>query len=163
MSLDSIPDVHNGHIMVDGRLVSAKHERLVLAIKDYEPELDVMWIPPEKRSEGEAAFAIIHSAPGNKPYILFYVLTDEEFDERVLQRIIYNDQRRSGEQQYTELEAWEIAQKAVQKQEWLDRMEEANDIAAHILRTPLNTYKVNDNLVIKEGIPFNAAKFLKDN
>src|SRR5690349_11077360 len=161
MSLDRVPDIHNGHLMIDGRLVSARIERIVLAIKDYEPELEVTWIPPQKRSEGEAAFAIIHNAPGNAPYILFYIQTEEEFDERVLYRIIANDQR-NGEHTYSELEAAEMTQKLVQEQEWLDRMEEANDIAAHILRTPLNTYKVNDNFIVKDGIPFNAAKFLKD-
>ncbi len=156
-----IPDLHRGHVMVDGQLVSADIERVVLAIKDYEPELEVKWIPPQQRTPEEPAFAIIHNAPGNKPYVLFYVQTEEEFDMRVLQRIIYNDQRKTGTQQYSELEAIEAAQKLLQKQEWLDRMEEANDIAAHILKTPLNTYKVNDNLIIKEGIPFNAAEWLK--
>jgi len=154
--------IHNSHIMVDGQFVNAKVERVVLAIKDYEPELEVKWVPPQARSEGEAAFAIIHNAPGNKPYILFYVQNEEDFDERVLARIIYNDQRKTGQQQYSEVEAAEAAIKAVQHQEYLDMMEEAHDIAAHVLRTPLNTYKVNDNLIIKDNVPFNAAR-LKDN
>lgn len=160
--MDTIPDLHKGHIVVEGVFVNADVHRVVQAIKDYEPELDVRWIPPAQRTEQEPAFAIIHDAPGNKPYVLFYVQSEAEFDMRVLQRIIYNDQRQTGQQQYSELEALETAQKLIQQQEWQDRMEEANDIAAHILRTPLNTYKVNDNFIIKDGIPFNAAKFLKD-
>jgi hypothetical protein len=144
--------------MVDGQFVSAKVERIVLAIKEYEPELEVKWIPPSaRRAETEPAFAIIHNAPGNKPYVMFYVQKEEDFDERVLQRIIYNDQRATGTQQYSELEALEAAAAMVVKQEWLDEMEEAADIAAHVLRSPLNTYKVNDKLIIKEGIPFNVA------
>lgn len=154
--------IHNSHIMVDGQFVSAKIERVVLAIKDYEPELEVKWIPPQHRKEGESAFAIIHDAPGNKPYVLFYVPTEEEFDERVLLRIIHNDQR-NGKHKLSEFEAAEEAVKLVQKQEWLDQMEEAHDIAAHVLRTPLNTYKVNDNLIVKEGIPFNAARLNRAN
>lgn len=150
--------VHNSHIMVDGQFVSAKAERIVLAIKEYERTIEVKWIPPGNRSPGEAAYAIIHNEPGNKPYVMFYVQNDEDFDERVLQRIIYNDQRKTGKQQYSELEAWEASQKLVQEQEFLDALEEMHDVAAHIIRTPLNTYKVNDNLVIKDGIPFNAAK-----
>lgn len=158
MAQDTIPDIHNGHLMIDGQLISARIERVVLAIKDYEPELEVKWIPPQNRSEGEAAFAIIHNAPGNKPYILFYVPTEDEFDERVLARIIYNDQRATGQQQYSELVAAEKAREAVIKQEQLDRMEEAADIAAHILKSPLNTYRINPNFVVKDGIPFNAAE-----
>lgn len=151
--------LHNSHKMIDGRFVSAKHSQLVQAIKEYEPELEVKWIPPEHRTEGEAAFAIVHDAPGNAPYVLFYVKTEEEFDERVLARIIYNDQRATGGQQYTELEAAEQAVKRMEQQEFLDMLEEQSDIAAHVIRSPLNTYKVNDNLVIKDGIPFNAANF----
>ena len=145
-------DLHNSHIMVDGQFVSAKVERIVLAIKEYEPTLDVKWIPPGQRSEGESAFAIIHDAPGNKPYVMFYVKDEEDFDERVLMKIIANDQR-NGTQKYTDLEAFEETQKRMQHQEYLDRMEEANDIAAHVFRSPLNKYKVNDKLTIKDGIP----------
>ena len=150
-------DIHNAHVMVDGHLVSAKAQRVVHAIKDYCYEIEVKWIPPAQRKEGEAAFAIIHDAPGNAPYVMFYVVDDADFDERVLHRIIRNDQR-NGKAVLGELEAWEEAQKRIKHQEYLDQMEEAADIAAHILRTPLNTYKVNDNLVIKDGIPFNSAR-----
>ncbi len=153
-----IPDIHNGHLMIDGQLVSAKAERVVLAIKDYCDEIEVKWIPTGQRKPNEPAYAIVHDAPGNAPYVMFYVQNDEDFDERVLHRIIANDQR-NGKALLSELEAWETAQKLVHKQVELDRMEEANDIAAHILKTKLNTYKVNENLIIKDGIPFNAAKF----
>jgi hypothetical protein len=156
-----IPDLHKGHVVVDGQFVNADVHRVVQAITDYEPELEVKWIPPGQRGENEPAFSIWHNAPGNKPYILFYVQDESEFDMRQLQRIIYNDQRATGAQSYSELEALETAQKLVQEQEWLDKMEEASDIAAHILKTPLNTYKVNDNLVIKSDIPFNAADWLR--
>lgn len=149
-------DIHNSHIMVDGQFVSAKAERIVLAIKDYEPELEVKWIPPGRREEGDAAYAIVHNPPGGKPYIMFYVQTDDEFDERVLYRIIYNDQRKMGTQQYSEVEAWEETQKRLAKQEELDRLEEAADIAYHVFKSPLNTYRVNKDLVIKDGVPFNA-------
>lgn len=147
--MSSAVDLLNSHIFVDGQLVSAKIERLVRAIKDYEPQLKVKWIPPSERSEGQAAFAIIHDAPGNAPYVLFYVQTEEEFDERVLLKIIANDQR-NGKRQMTDLEAWDEAQQRIQKQEFLDKMEEANDIAAHVFRSHLNTYKVNDQLTIRE-------------
>lgn len=142
-------DLTQSHVFVDGHLVSAKVERIVRAIKDYEPELDVKWVPTAARSEGQAAFAIIHDAPGNAPYVLFYVKSEEEFDERVLYRIIHNDQR-NGKTSLSELEAWEEAQKRVSQQAFLDQMEEANDIAAHVFRSHLNTYKVNDDLIIRD-------------
>lgn len=146
----------NAHLMIDGQVVSAKISRIVEAIHDYEPALEVKWIPEHKRKEGDAAFAIIYNPPGADPYILFYVPKEEDFDERVLRKIIINDQR-NGKTSISDLEAWEESQRLLKKQEYLDQLEEAHDIAAHILKSPLNTYKVNDNLVVKDGIPGNAA------
>ncbi len=141
-------DLQNSHVMVDGQFVSAAIERVVLAIKEYEPTLEVKWIPPAQRTEGMAAFAIIHDAPGNKPYVLFYVPTEEEFDERVLKKIIANDQR-INPQGFSELEAWEQTHKLIERQKYLDKIEEANDIAAHVLRSPLHEYKVTKNHKIR--------------
>lgn len=148
--------LENAHLMLDGQVVSAQVSRVVEAIKDYEPDLEVKWIPPHARKEGDAAFAIIYAPPGHDPYVLFYVPKEEDFDERVLRKIILNDQR-NGESSWSEYSAWEESQRLLKRQEYLDQVEQANDIAAHILRSPLNTYKVNDSLIIKDGIPMNAA------
>lgn len=149
-------NLRDAHVMVDGSVVSAKVQRVVEAIREYEPELDVKWIPPEARREGQAAFSIIHDSPGNSPYVLFYVNTEEEFDNRVLYKIIANDQR-NGKMTYDEVESWETTQKLIQQQVERDKQEQDIDIAYHLLKTKKNTYKVNDKLIVKEGIPFNVA------
>lgn len=147
----------NAHVMQGGHLVSAEISRVIEAIRQYEPELDVEWVPPAARREGQAAFAIVHRPRGGEEYILFFVKDESEFDERVLRRIIYNDQR-SGKQVYSEFAAAERARELVQKQKHADELEQAADVAAHILRSRKNTYKVDDDLIIKDGIPFNVAK-----
>jgi hypothetical protein len=152
-------------IVVGDHFVSEKIERIVLAIKDYEPNLEVKWLPPEARRDRQTdtilpAFEIVYHAPDGQSQTLFYVKDETEFDERVLHRIIVNDQR-NGKVNWSEFTAWEETQKRIGKQAYLDMMEEAEDLAEHILRTHLNTYKVTPNLIIKEGIPFNAAH-LKD-
>lgn len=154
----STPDLHNAHKFVDGRLISVKIQRVVDAIRDYEPELDVKWIPPEARTNRQLdpAFCVVHNPVGRPSYIMFYV-REEDFDERVLYRIIYNDQR-NGKQNYDEFSAWEETQKRLQHQEYLDKLEEAQDIMEHALKTKLNTYRINPDLVIQDGIPFNVAR-----
>jgi len=152
-------------VVVDGVFVSEKIERIVLAIKDYEPRLEVKWLPPQAREDKQTgvtlpAFEIIYHAEDGLSQTLFYVKDEEEFDERVLARIVYNDQRKSSTS-WTELTAWEETRKLIAKQAYLDEMEEAQDLAEHIIKTHLNTYKVNDGLIIKDGVPFNAAN-LKD-
>lgn len=149
-------DAH--HVVIDGQFVNADVERVVLAIKDYEPEIEVQWLPVGARDENQPAFKIVHNDPRNGPFTLMYVKDESEFDMRVLKRIIANDQR-NGKVTLSEFEAWEEANKLIEKQKYLDQLEEANDIAAHVLRSPLNNYKVNEDLVIKDGIPFNAKGY----
>lgn len=140
----------------DGRLVSAKVAQVIDAIRDYAPEIDVKWVPPEVRRSDQAAFQIWFNPPGEPPYCFMHVKTEEEMDARVLQRIIAGDQR-NGELKYSEVEAAEEAAKRIAFQRWADERDEQIDIMYHILRSPLNTYKVSDDLVIKDGIPFNVA------
>jgi hypothetical protein len=136
-------DLDLSHIVVEGQFVSAKVSRIVQAIREYSDELEVQWVPPTAREEGVAAYKIRHNPPGGMSYTLFHVKNDEDFDERVLARIIANDQR-TRPVQLSELEAWEEAQRRCKHQEFLDALEEANDKAAFALRTPLHTYTMPD-------------------
>lgn len=152
----------DGYTITEGQLVSDRVQRIVMAIMDYSPELRVDWIPDRQaQAENRPQFKIVHAPPSGEEFILFFVKNEEEFDERVLLRIIQNDQGATGQQTLSEFEAAEATKKLIEKQVYLDAMEEAEDIAAHILKTHKNTYVVNKDLVIKDGIPFNAAK-LKD-
>lgn len=146
----------NGYEYRDGRLVSAKVSRIVEAIKDYEPNLDVQWIPPEARQGNQSAFVITYSPVGGRPYALFHVKTEEEFDERVLRKIIANDQR-NGQVKVSDFEAWERSRELVARQEWRDQVEQMNELAASILKSNKSKYKVNDNLVISADSPVNVA------
>lgn len=152
-----IHSIIGGHEIINGEFVNQKVSQVVQAIKEYDPEIEVQFIPERARTNGQAAYRIIHHPLGAEPYIMFHVRRDEDMDFRILQRIIVNDQRH-GTVTLSEYEAWEAAQKAVAHQAWLDHLEESNDIAAHVLKTHKNTYKVNDDLVIKEGTPHNTAK-----
>lgn len=148
----------NGYTITGGQLVSERVQRIVMAIQEYEPEIEVQWIPDRQAdAEGTPQFKIVHHQPDGHDFILFHVKNEEEFDERVLLRIIQNDQRNT-QVTLSEFEAWEQAQKLIEKQVYLDMMEEAADITAHALATHKNTYKVNNDLTIKEGIPFNANR-----
>lgn len=155
------------YIPAGDHFVNARVERIVQAIKDYEPELDVEWTPPAARviqeDEGETtreipAFKIVHKPLGGHPMTLFFVKSEEEFDERVLMRIIQNDQRR-GQVKLSDYEAWEAAQKRVRDVEEQDRNEEMFDLIQHVLRTNKSKYVISSELVIKDNIPMNALRF----
>lgn len=133
----------------DGHFVNSRVQQVCQAIHEYEPELNVLFVPEAQRREGEAAYKIVHTPVGGQTYILFTVRRDEDFDHRVLQRIIANDQRH-GKTPLTEYEAWEQSQRLIETQKAREQMEEANDIAYHVLRTHKNVYKVNDKVTIRD-------------
>lgn len=149
-------NLQDSYSIIEGQLVSDKIERVVLAIKEYEPRIDVQWIPDRGRSPETPAFKIVYRDDDGDEFILFYVKTEEEFDARVLQRIIVNDQR-NGKVTLSEYEAWEQAQQAIARQQYLDELEATADVVAHVLKTKKNDYRVSKDLRIKEGIPFNVA------
>lgn len=143
-------------IYLDGQFVSERISQVVQAIREYSPELDVEWCPPNLRQLGQAAFKIIHRPDGGAPYVIFHVNTEEEFDARVLKRIIAGDQR-NGQTTYSDLEAAEEAAKRVAHQRWVDELEEAHEIAQAVMKSNKSTYKVSDDLIIKDYLPGNHA------
>jgi len=136
-------------VVIDGQFVSERVHRIVAAIQEYSPELMVQWIPPGARNDEQAAFKIVHYPLGEKPYVVFHVKNEDEFDERILARIIAGDQR-NGRVTYSDIEASEKARQLLDKQKFLDAIEEANDIAHHVFRSHKTTYKVSKDLTIKD-------------
>lgn len=145
-------------IVLDGQFVSQRVAQVVEAIRDYSPEIEVQWIPPAARGPEQDAFRVMHYPPGGEPYVIFHVKDESEFDARVLKRIIAGDQR-NGKVTLSEVEAAEEAARLIARQRVLDEQEEAIDKMYHILRSPLNTYKVDKDTIIKDGIPFNAKGY----
>lgn len=145
-------------VVVDGQFVSERVSQVIEAIREYSPEIEVQWVPPAARDADTAAFRIMHFPPGGDPYVIFHVKDESEFDARVLKRIIAGDQR-NGAITYGEIEAAEKAAELVAKQRWMDERDETIDKMRSILRSPLNTYKLDKDITIKDGIPFNAKGY----
>jgi hypothetical protein len=82
-------------------------------------------------------------------------MTSDTQEFIVLKDLIAGDQR-NGKIKYSEIEAAEEAAKRVAFQKWQDQRDEAIDIMHHVFNSRKNTYVVNKDLVIKDGIPFNA-------
>ena len=143
--------------VIDGQFVSQRVSQVVEAIREYDPCIEVQWVPVSVREEGQAAFRLIYNPPNDVPYVMWHVKTEEEFDHRVLQKIMVNDQK-NGQHSYDEFEAAMNAKERIAKQAWLDSLEEQHELAASILKSRKSSYKVNDDLIIKDGIPFNAAR-----
>jgi hypothetical protein len=133
MDLIDLPVPH-----VDGRFVSGRVSRIIELIREYSPNLDVKWIPPDARQNGEAAFIITEKTTNGREVIAFSVQTEDEFDERVLGRIIAADTNKNDVE--GRIEANNAAVRAVQCKRYQEWLEEQLEVAKSVLRSPKDTY-----------------------
>jgi len=125
--------------MSDGSWVSPRVARVAEIIADYDPRLEVRWLPRDKRLAGDAAFQIVEHTRDGHEVVAFTVASEAEFDERVLERIFLADNARADVQ--GRLEAHNAAVRAMELKKALEADEEARDIAATVFASPLNTYR----------------------
>jgi hypothetical protein len=138
-------DLHNSY-MYDadcGYFISEEHRIIAEIIQDYNPDLYLMWIPPDKRDLNDTEpFAIVHMPPGKSQYVVRRC-KDSEVDVRLLEWLWSNDQARGGTDILGRLEAHEAAKKAMQLKRDQEKLDAAQDIALSIIKSPLNAYKHN--------------------
>lgn len=122
----------------DGRWVNADFERLARNIQEYDPALELRWIPPENRTrEDKKPYCIVDTRTGT------VVLHAGELDTppEILTRLYLADDN-SGNV-LDRIEAHNLAIKNLQMQEWNDQREEMRDQAKFLLYTPLHWVKFN--------------------
>lgn len=111
-----------------GRALNAEHNRIAELVKEYDPYLELAWVPPENRKINEKhPFAIVHRPPGLEPYIAMR-LREDEVDHRVLGRLYAVDNGHGNV--LTELEAEEKARRDVLARKTEDDRAEAREMAA---------------------------------
>lgn len=126
----------------DGRWISDRVSRIVEIINDYDPSIVVEWVPPDQRQLGDPAFRLMEVRDDNKRFVMFYVQTEAEFNESVLERIFQSDAAKNGFSLST-IDAKNDALKAIKLKAQMEELDEANDLAATILKSPLHKFRHN--------------------
>lgn len=126
----------------DGHWISERVSRIVEIIKDYDPNIDVQWIPSEERLSRDPEFRLVTLDNLGKPYIMFFVDNEEKFNESVLARIFQSDQG-ANPLKLNAIEAHNAAIKAVKMKEKMDELQEAHALARSIWKSPKSKYKHN--------------------
>ena len=115
-----------------GAAISAEHLRIAEIINDYDPTLELVWIPPKDRNAFVKPFGVRHNPPGREPYMVFY-LTESEVDYKIISRLFMGDNSKSDV--VKQVEADEAALRLVNYKREMDAMEEAQDMASWALKT----------------------------
>lgn len=119
-----------------GYFVSEKHARIAEIINDYDPTLELAWIPPDKREPGDKPFAVVHRPLGQPDYVVCYA---DDCDERLLARVFSMDSDKHNV--FDEIQTHNQAVEALRLKKDMEDREEAHELAASILRSPKSVYK----------------------
>lgn len=122
----------------DGRWVNADFERLARIVQDYDSELELRWIPPDKRTrEDKKPFIVVDKRTETA------VLHASEFDSpvEILTRLFLGDGTKNNT--LADIEAHNRAVEAMNMKHWLDEREDLMDQANFLVGSPINTVRFN--------------------
>lgn len=132
------------HLVYDrdsGSFISSKLQRLAEIIQDYDPSLELRWIPPNMRtSEDSKPYVIIHNLGNGRSYSVMH-FDDLTEPEQVLARIFEGDNRQGNV--LASVEANNAAIEAFRLKERMDQAEEAKDMTAFLLDPARSNNYVN--------------------
>jgi hypothetical protein len=121
-----------------GHFVSSKIQRLAEIVKDFDPNLELRYIPPSMRTSADTRpYCIVHSMPGKNPYTVMY-FTEMDSPEDILARIFAGDNKNGDV--LRKMEAKEAAQNAFRYKEQLDQMMERHDQMHFLMTNRSNNY-----------------------
>lgn len=129
-----------------GYFLSDKHRHIAEILKDYNPDLSLVWIPNDKRTAADAGkeFAVMHRRAG-KDYVVFYI-DKNQLDERVLHRVIESDMSRNDI--LSRLQVQETVAEMMRLKQQEEISAERRDKVATILRSPLHTFRAESGRII---------------
>lgn len=123
----------------DGRWVSEHYERLARVVKDYDPQFELRWIPPEHRAtpEDRKNCYVIWDTYTNSA-----VLHAGELDtpESILGRLFDSDNKHGNVLE--RIDAHNAAIEALRMKEKLDAAEERQDYISWLIGTKKNYIKL---------------------
>lgn len=130
----------------DGRWISDRVSRIVEVIHDYDPSIEVQWVPPEERELGDPVFRLMELRPNGQKFIMFYIQDENAFDESVLARIFQSDATKN-KLTLSAIDAHNDAVRALKLKKQMEELDEAHDLAKTILKSPLHTFRHNGMVI----------------
>lgn len=130
-----------GAVLLDNAgTLSQTHERVARLLKDYNPELELQYIPEKDRGAFDAKpFRVVHNS-ANGVYIIGHFAA-KDVNETLVAHVFKHDRKNTDV--LSDLEAEEAAREALLMREALDRHEEREDFGRSLLKSPLHTYRHN--------------------
>lgn len=139
--MSRIPLLSDGSIYFpdeNGNFVSENQRRIGEILNDYDPTLQLQWIPPGARNEKDEPFRVVHFPPNRSPYL---ICTAQEADERLLAKVFQADAKNRSGSAITFIDAYNSAIQIANAKKMEEKRNEAHELAASILRSPKIHYR----------------------
>lgn len=127
----------NFYFPIDGHFVSQTQVRINEILQDYDPNLQLQWIPPGERSAQEAAFRVVCFPPGRPAYL---ICVADEVDERLLAKVFEADQQNSPNK-LSFMDNYNKALELSRMKQAEEQRQEDHELAASILRSNKSSYR----------------------
>ena len=136
----------DGHIYFpsnDGKTwISEKQRRVNEILQDYDPKLQLQWIPPGRRNEKDEPFRVVCFPPNGRPYL---VCTAPEADERLLATIFAADQKKRPGNLLTWLDNYNAAKEIYNAKINHERRQEQHEMAKAVIRNNKSSYLIRND------------------
>lgn len=112
--------------------LTAEAQRLVDILHDFDPTLELRWIPPETRTVFDTKpFAIIQYSDDHPDGFYFVMhLAEDELDHRILARLF-----KARNFSLSDLEAEETAMRAMKLKEEMDSLADAHEFGKFVMQS----------------------------
>lgn len=143
--MGAIDLTNDGHIYFpsnDGKTwISEKQRRINEILQDFDPKLQLQWIPPGRRNEKDEPFRVVCFPVNGRPYLICTAL---EADERLLATVFQSRQKNGGKGLLTWLDNYNSAKEIYNAKVNHERRQEAREIAAAAIRNNKSSYLVRN-------------------
>lgn len=143
----------------EGRFVSQKWMFLAEMLQDYNPSLELRWIPIEKRAveDRDKSYMVVHTDKQGKMYTVLYA-SELDQPEEVMTRIINSDMKHGNVMDRMEVRNQVNKLFELRKKE--EELAEKEDFAAWLVKTnKVNpTFRDKDGQLVKLDSQLNRVK-----
>lgn len=131
----------------DGHWVNEKFARISEIIHDFDPRLQLVWIPPEGRTAFDTKpYGVLHTSDQGLQKMVMYIKEDE-LDERVLAQLFLGDTERHDV--LARMEAQELAERITRNKEKMEEAEARQDFIKTVVGSHKHSFKHNGRIIPK--------------
>jgi hypothetical protein len=139
--------------------IDQKWSYLAEMVHDYNPGLELRWIPTDKRSpqDRHMPYIVVHTDASNREYIVLYA-SDLDTPEEIMTRLINSDMKHGNVQ--TRMDTRNTVNKLFEMRAQEEQLAQEEDLAAWLVATKKTnpTYRNKDGELIKLDSQLNRVQ-----